>query len=178
MRYFLKRALAYIIDCIVCYSVVMLVIQWAVLNNFREQLGITDSWFENSLNMELYVLITISLPVWIYFTLLDSNRFKGTFGKRFCKLTVYNDNTKDKIEVSKSFYRTLLKLLPWEVAHLGVIFPTPMYFAEEPSIRFLTILGGLLFLLYAISIFLFKKHQSIYDVVLNTSVVENKKGLL
>jgi uncharacterized RDD family membrane protein YckC len=157
MKYFLKRASAYLIDCIICYSVVMLVVQWAILSNFREQFGITENWFHNSINMELYVLITISLPVWVYFTLLDSKRFKGTFGKRLCKLTVYNDATEDKLEVSKSFFRTFLKLLPWEVAHLGIIFPTPMYFTKDPAVRFLTIAGGVLFALYATGIFLTKK---------------------
>ena len=90
MKHFLKRAVAYFTDCMICYSLVMLVIQLALLSNIREPLGITDEWFTNSINLQLYVSLTISLPVWAYFSYLDSNRSKGTFGKRMMKLAVYD----------------------------------------------------------------------------------------
>jgi uncharacterized RDD family membrane protein YckC len=88
MKYFLERTIAYFIDCIIAFAVVMLIIQWAVLSHVREFVGITDAWFQNSINMQLYVLITISIPVWIYFAYFDSVKSKGTFGKRVFKLGV------------------------------------------------------------------------------------------
>ena len=120
----------------------MLIIQWAVLSQIRESFGITDEGFRNSLNMELYVLI--SIPVWIYFTFYNSNRTKGTFGGKILKLSVC-DKEKRKISLGKSFKRTLLKLAPWEIIHIGIIFPTPMYLNDQVNIRLLTILGILLF---------------------------------
>lgn len=171
IKHFFKRALAYIIDCTICYAAVMLIIQWAILSNIRESIGITNEWFKSSLNMELYVLISISLPVWAYFTYFDSNKSKGTFGKRILKLSVYNTNHQ-KMGLGKSFQRTFLKLLPWEIAHLGVIFPTPMYFENEPTLRILTFIGMLLFIIYMSSILLNKNGQSIYDKMIGTKVIE------
>ena len=153
MKHFLKRTLAYIIDCTICYSLVMLVIQWAILSHIRESIGITNEWFTSSLNMELYVLISISIPVWAYFTYFDSKKTKGTFGKRILKLSVSDEETR-KIGIGKSFQRTFLKLAPWEIIHLGIIFPIPMYIEVEPDIRILTIIGILLFTTYVASILL------------------------
>ncbi len=171
MKHFIKRTLAYLIDCAICYSLVILIIQWAILSHIRESIGITNEWFSNSLNMELYVLISISIPVWAYFTYFDSNRTKGTFGKRIFKLSVC-DKEKRKIGLGKSFQRTLLKLSPWEIAHIGVIFPTPMYFEDEPDIRILTFIGILLFFIYMVSILLSHNKQSIYDKLIGTKVTE------
>ena len=171
MKYFLKRSLAYLIDCTICFSLVMLVIQWAILSHIRESVGITNEWFANSLNMELYVLLSISIPVWVYFTYFDSKKTKGTFGKRILKLSV-SDDKKRKIGLGKSFQRTLLKLAPWEIIHLGLIFPTPMYFEVEPEIRILTIIGILLFITYMASILLNSNRQSIYDKLIGTNVIE------
>lgn len=173
IKHFIKRALAYWIDCAICYALVMLIIQWVILSPVRENFGITDEWFQISLNLELYVLISISLPVWAYFTYFDSSKAKGTFGKRIFKLSV-SDMADNKIGLGKSFVRTFLKLLPWEIAHLGVIFPTPMYFDTDPSIRMLTIVGISLFLIYSISILIHSDGRAIYDRLIGTKVSRNE----
>ena len=84
MNHIVRRTLAYLIDCTISFSVVMLLFQWALLSNIRGSLGLTDEWFMNGLNVELYVLLTISLPVWLYFIIMDSKKSRGTFGKRWC----------------------------------------------------------------------------------------------
>lgn len=122
MKYFFKRTLAYFIDCLIAFAIVMLVFQWGILSHIRASIGITDAWFTSSINMQLYVLTTISIPVWAYFTYFDSNKSKGTFGKRIFKFAV-KDKDNQKISLQKSFLRTVFKLLPWEIAHIGVIFP-------------------------------------------------------
>lgn len=150
------------IDCALCYSIIMLIIQWAILSHLRGSMGITNEWFENSWNMELYVLLTISLPVWLYFIYFDSNRSKGMVGKRIMKLAVLNMENQ-RIGPGRSFQRTFLKLSPWEIAHIGIIFPTPIYFADEPGIRLLTIAGILLFVSFMFSILLDAEGRAIYN---------------
>ncbi|MFK8011748.1 MAG: RDD family protein [Marinicellaceae bacterium] len=145
-------------------------LQWIILTPVRQYAGIDEIWFHDSINMQLYVLITISLPVWLYFLLLDSYKCNGTFGKRLMKLTVLNQMNHKRLTLKKSLIRTIFKLLPWEIAHIGVIFPVPIYYAENPNIRILTIIGLLLFMLYFMSIFFNKKSQSFYDQLLNTQV--------
>lgn len=170
MKYFTKRIIAYFLDCLICYSLVMLIIQWALLSNLREMIGLTNDWFENSLNLQVYVLLTISLPVWFYFTYFDSKKSSGTIGKRIMKLTVTNIQ-KDRIGLKKSFLRTVLKLAPWEIAHIGVIFPTPLYFSQNPDIRLVTIIGIILLGIYMISIIIGSNGQSVYDKLLGTRVI-------
>jgi uncharacterized RDD family membrane protein YckC len=171
MKYFIGRTMAYIVDCVLAFGTVMLIVQWAIFSQIRESIGITDTWFRSSINMELYVLITISIPVWFYFTYFDSERSKGSFGKRLFKLVV-KDHAKQKLSLGKSFFRTILKLLPWEIAHIGIIFPSPLYFENEPDVRILTIAGLILFAVYAVSILVDKKNRSLYDRVIGTIVLK------
>ena len=170
MKYVAKRSFAYFLDCFICYSLVMLLIQWALLSNLRESIGLTDEWFERSWNLQMYVLLTISLPVWLYFTYFDSKKSVGTFGKRIMKLSV-TDMQSERIGLKKSFIRTLLKLSPWEIAHIGVIFPTPLYFSDNSDVRLVTILGILLFGIYMISILISPNGRSVYDKLVGTKVV-------
>jgi uncharacterized RDD family membrane protein YckC len=173
MKYVLRRSLAYFIDCIVAFASVMVIIQWGILSHIRIPIGITNEWLMTSINMQLYVLFSISIPVWAYFTWFDSRKSKGTFGKRVFKLSV-RDNDKRQLSLGTSFLRTLLKLLPWEVAHLGVIFPTPLYFESEPDMRLIPFIGISLFALYLLSIFMNEKKQTLYDMILGTRVVEKQ----
>jgi len=172
MKHFLKRSLAYFIDCSIAYTLVMLVIQWAIFSNIRGSIGIDDEWFKNSWNMEFYVLSSISVPVWMYFIYFDSRKTKGTFGKRLLKLQVLDANSQ-QMSFGKSFARTLLKLAPWEIAHIGVVFPIPMHYATDPQIRILTIVGIALFMAYALSILLNAQDRSLYDWILGTRVVSS-----
>ena len=172
MKYLLKRTAAYFIDCVIVFGAVMLVLQWAILSNLRESIGITNEWFESSINMQAYVLLTISIPVWIYFAYFDSSKSTGTFGKRIMRL-ILTDIELKKISLGKSFIRTILKLLPWELAHIGVIFPEPLYFMEEGNVRLLTYIGIALFILYVLSIVTDKQHRTPYDKFLGTQVRQN-----
>jgi uncharacterized RDD family membrane protein YckC len=148
----------------------MLVLQWAVLSQFRDLLSMTEEWFKESINLQLYVTLSISLPVWLYFAYFDSKMSNGTFGKRLFRLSV-NSISGQKISFGKSLSRSILKLLPWELAHIGVIFPEPLYFSAQTGVRWLTYVGMLLFLIYVLSIVVTEKRQTLYDKYLNTLVL-------
>ena len=169
MKYFFERTLSYFIDCIIAFAVVMLIIQWAILSHLRGFFGITDLWLQSSENMQLYVLTSISIPVWIYFAYFDSKKSKGTFGKRIFNLEV-KDTKNQKLSFGRSLCRTIIKLLPWEIAHMGVIFPTPIYYENDPSVRVLSYVGLLLFAVYVISIWTDSRKRAIYDKLMGTIV--------
>ena len=169
--YFIKRTLAYFLDCFIAFTGVMLIFQWAILSNLRSIFGITENWFQISLHMHLYVFVSISIPVWLYFSYFDSIYSKGTFGKRILKLKLVDTN-QQKISFSKSIKRTILKLLPWEIIHLGIIYPRPIYFENEPEIRLFVFIGIALFISYILSIWLDTKKQSVYDKLLGTLVLQ------
>ena len=170
LAYLIRRAGAYFIDCIIAFSISMLFIQWMILSQVRTFVGIDDQWFQDSINMELYVLLTISLPVWLYFSIMESSGRKATYGKSLMKLVVIKSEGDEKISFTQSFPRTILKLLPWEMAHLGIIFPSPLYYSDTPNIRILTIIGIVLFFIYFLSIVWDRQSQSLYDKLIKTEV--------
>jgi len=177
MNYLYKRALAYVIDCTIAYAAVMLLIQWAILSQFRDQLGITGEWFRVSTHMQLYVFLTISIPVWTYFALMDSNASRGTWGKRIFRIRVIRETGNESPGIGRSYLRTFLKLLPWEIAHVGVIFPTPLYFENEAELRAWTYAGIALLIGYMLSMIFSKKRHTLYDYIIGTQVIDNGKSL-
>jgi uncharacterized RDD family membrane protein YckC len=90
MKNLYKRKLAYVIDCVIAYAAVMLFIQWAILSQFRDQLGITGD-FRVSTHLQISVFLTISIPVWTYIAMMDSKASRGTWGKRICRIRVFRE---------------------------------------------------------------------------------------
>ncbi len=169
MKYLIRRTLAFLIDCIIGFGVAMLVIQWAILAQFREQWGWDDAWLKDAWHMEAYVLLTISLPVWLYFTFFDSKLSKGTFGKRLMGLKLVKTGGHGP-SLGTNFLRTALKLAPWEIAHIGVIFPEPLYYMDDPQIRWTTWLGIAIMFIYFGSLFIRRRKKTVYDRWTGTAV--------
>ncbi|HKK89750.1 MAG TPA: RDD family protein [Saprospiraceae bacterium] len=167
--YIARRIIAYLLDVALVYTTVVAILQGLLLRPIRESLGIYEEWFYDPWHLEGYILLTISLPVWIYFTSMESSRWQATLGKKYMKLKV-SDIDGQAISRSKAFGRTILKLLPWELSHLGVVFPEPLYYSENGEVRWLTIAGMALVVIYFISIYFLKKTQTIYDLWLGTKV--------
>lgn len=175
-NYLFRRSLAYFIDCIIAFSIAMLLIQIAVLVPLRGYIGIDDDFFREAWNTEIYVLLTISLPVWLYFSILDNSRAQSSFGKRMLKLRVTESDGISRLPFAKAFARTLLKLLPWELAHIGVVFPEPLHYMEAPEIRIMTIVGPVLLMIYFFSIIFTKSSQTLYDLLIGSKVVLAKQS--
>lgn len=161
--------MAYFIDCGIAFGLVMLLIQWLVLLRLRGDLGITDEWMHDPWHLLAYVWLSISLPVYLYFSLFDRTT-KGTPGRRIFSLSITRANGSGSVGFGRAFLRTWLKLLPWELAHLGVIFPEPLYFSEDGDIGIFTYIGLTLLLIYFIGVLASSKHQTLYDQLLGTVV--------
>lgn len=167
----LRRIWAYCLDCLLAFTAIMLLLQGAILSPIRPFFGIETSWFQDSGNLALYVWTTISLPIWLYFILFESSSWQGTPGKRWLGLRVGKLPDAKRLTLWEALLRTGCKLLPWELAHLGVIFPTPMYFEENPSTRAFTWIGLGLMMLYVGSLVVRSPRRCLYDYVLGTAVV-------
>ena len=172
-NYLLKRSLAYFIDVSIVYLFVMLVIQMLILVPIRNYFGITEAWFRIGWNVQMYVLLTISIPVWLYFIISEASKHRATFGKRLMKLEVLNVNGNSRISISTSVKRTFFKLLPWELIHIGLNLPKPVWFQENPEFRYLTLFGSLLFVGYFTFLIYFNKNKTPYDSILGTEVKKN-----
>ena len=154
-----KRFLAFLIDYFI------LVIYGTLLFGLSTFLLESDLHF-GPLKGQLIGLITMTIPVFLYFYLLESGKSHATVGKRLLKLRVVGEN-------ANYFKRNLLKFIPWEIAHTGVHWV--VYYSDNsmnvPAWNWIfLVLPQIIVFGYMISILAFKGKSSIYDKMAKTSV--------
>ena len=164
------RGLAYLIDC-VCAFVIFAIAQLLIFLPARNAIGISDQWFRSGINTEVYTLLTISAPVWLYFSLMESSRWQATIGKRLLGLCVIDAASSSKVSFGQAALRTVIKLAPWELAHIGNNLPDPIWYAEDPSFRIAFVFSGLLMAGYMAWISLSGRRRGVHDLVTGTLVI-------
>jgi uncharacterized RDD family membrane protein YckC len=123
--------------------------------------------------IERWVFLTISLPTWFYFALSERSSKQATIGKRLCGLYV-TDVAGQRLSFGRALLRTLVKLAPWEITHLSLLLPTPLYAEDSPRFRPGLIVANLLLVLYIVLAVLTPRKQSLHDLVAKTVVLERK----
>lgn len=161
----IKRPAAYAIDFLLVASLCVLP-QLLVYMLFN---GVPFDYFDKAWQVYGWVLLTVSLPVWLYFILQESSSRQSTFGKRIMKVRVITTDN-HRISRSKSFQRTAVKLLPWELAHLGLL---PIYFSDSPEISIGLYLSNALIIIYIIYFILHRGTKAIHDTLAGTIVKIN-----
>jgi len=61
-------------------------------------------------------LLTMTLPVTLYFAICESSRMQGSLGKRILGLVVSRDNG-GRLSFGSALLRNALKFIPWELGH-------------------------------------------------------------
>jgi uncharacterized RDD family membrane protein YckC len=64
-------------------------------------------------------LLSLTIPVILYFAICESSRWQGTIGKRLLGLRV-QDMASNRLSFRKTLLRAFLKFLPWELGHTFV----------------------------------------------------------
>lgn len=137
--------------------------------------GFPFSTLTEGYQIELWVLLTISLPVWAYFLLCE--RLAGrTLGKRLLKLSV-RDVSGNRIGWDQAFLRTFVRLLPWELTHIIILFPEPWFQVAEPKNTALLYIPNAMIILYVAV--LVKNHgvRALHDLLANTRVHADSEAL-
>lgn len=172
-----RRIGAYYVD--VALIVVFFVVTQTFLRTpLRILLG--DAWMKSGLLLELYVLATVSVPAWLYFAFSDSSPRQATVGKRLWGLIV-TDMAGKRIAFSQALARTVIKLLPWELAHLIANVPTSMWIDPQSGALswdvlvspFRYSLFGIVYLLlglYLVTMLLRTDRRSVHDLLTGTTV--------
>lgn len=96
--------------CILIYLIILLVIAL-----FFYLVLLKDIPEFNELLSQLIASMTSVIPIVLIFSFLDYT--KGSFGKRKAGLELYFKHKK----IGVSFIRNIIKFLPWQLAHIGVI---------------------------------------------------------
>jgi len=74
-------------------------------------LNMSNPWIAQGIG-----LLLMTVPVTLYFALSESSRLQATLGKRLFRLNV-SGMTGDRLPLSRSLLRNVVKFLPWECGH-------------------------------------------------------------
>ncbi len=116
---FVRRAAAFLLDLAVAGVAVVVLLQ-LFLDPLRQALG--PGWMRIGAFYVSYVLLTVSLPIWFYFSGYESSPWQATPGKRWLGIRV-NSIGGRPVTFVRAFVRTVVKLLPFEIAHICVALP-------------------------------------------------------
>ncbi|AZQ63139.1 RDD family protein [Flammeovirga pectinis] len=101
---FWKRVFAFILDFYLFKIIVGLLLTIVNLNIKAEEYDSTNALINTVTQMELYQYFLFI----IYCSVLESSRWKGTFGKRFMRLAI-NDMKLERISFGRALIRNLIK---------------------------------------------------------------------
>ncbi|HEY0604078.1 MAG TPA: RDD family protein [Herpetosiphonaceae bacterium] len=161
---FVRRGIAYLADCTLVVAV-YLFSQVLVLTPIRNLFD--TSWMQSGPRLELYILLTISLPTWLYFALTERSAWQASLGKRLVGLRVVDAISGRRITFGQALLRTVIKLLPWELAHLSVTI-----FSSNPTEMPIGVLVAcLLFVGSGVAVLLMPRNRGVHDLVARTAVV-------
>lgn len=169
MLFALRRLLAYILDIAILYGVLAGGLQTLTSALF----GVPNyaRLAQNPVRLEGWVLLTISLPTWLYFIICDV-RGGSTLGKRVLGLRT-TAVSGGPVSVGQAVARTALKLIPWELTHISVLVPNPMWNPGTTPALSQTVglaAANLLMLVYLIVLALQGGRRSVHDLIAGTSV--------
>ena len=167
------RSIAYLIDSAIAFGF-FAATQLLIFTPVRKALGLGEQWFYSGVHTELYTLLTVSLPIWLYFALSEQSSWQATVGKRLLKVKVFSTTSQRRIRFSESLLRTFVKLLPWEIAHLSNNLPEPLWYASQPEFRVGFVAVGVLMGLYIAMVALTKKRQGLHDLLARTVILKDR----
>ena len=116
---------------------------------------------------QLIAAFTAVVPIFLIFSVLDYKRPYGTIGKRKTGLKV----TYEKRSFYRSLLRNVVKFLPWQLAHIGVINGINTEFSSWESQVFT--FAGILLMLLMLGMGLFRKDKRhLGDFIAGTQVIK------
>ena len=160
-----RRGLAYMLDGALLAGLVA-----ASQFGLRALLGAAFPALETGAQIEAWVLLTVSLPVWLYFAVGESSGWQATPAKRLLGLRVATV-AGQRLGFGRALRRTLVKLLPWELTHLTLLLPTPIWGSASAELRPGLWVVYALLLGYILCAALTPRRQAPHDLITGTLVV-------
>lgn len=169
------RSLAFALDYLPIASyLAVLVAGGAWLSRFPQPLA--QAIFDGPISGEAAGFLLITLPVALYFALLEASPQQATWGKQRMRLRV-TDLAGERLGLARSIGRTALKFIPWELAHLCF---WQVSFARDPLSPIYVLGFSIVWLMIAanvVSLLLSPTRQTLYDRVAGTMVVRIRPPL-
>lgn len=171
---FTKRLKAFVFDYIIIFGYILSLaaVTMAVIRT-SGFLGLSLRWPENPNLANLMAFITLVLPVVLYFTLQESSSKQATWGKRKAGIRVVNANG-GTLTRGQAFVRSLVKVIPWQIAHTN-LFHIPGWPFAMTVVPPFAIAGFILLYalagIYIATVLVTKKRRTPYDWVSGAYVV-------
>jgi len=178
MNLVVRRLLAFGVDyaLISAYLLVLVLASFGVLASAARD-AYLHVW-STSWSAEAAGFLLLTMPVVLYFAILESSPARSTLGKRALRLQVVAI-AGGSLSLGRSILRSALKFAPWELAHFTiwhVVYGggggnTP------PSWSYLT-LGAVYFFvgIYLLTLFIGPSHRTIYDRIAGAGVVRQMQS--
>jgi len=168
------RSIAFALDYLIIAGYLILVAALGALGNlaFPE---VVRTLFGNRVSGQLIGFLLVTLPVMLYFAVLEWASGNATWGKRKLGLRV-TGAPGTRLSLLRSLGRTALKLMPWELSHTLI---WQIRFAPAESSMLITagfILIWLLIGANVVSLVMRTTHQTLYDQLAGTYVVATNDG--
>jgi len=163
------RAGAFALDYLLIFLYLLVVTVIGVTLN-RLQPTWAQTVFATPLSSQFASFLLVTLPVSLYFALGEASPAEATWGKRRAGLRVVRTDG-SRLSVGRSLARTVLKFIPWELAHTmiwQVQFAEP---AAAPLINGGFILVWLLVGANIVSLLVRPTRQTLYDWLARTYVI-------
>ncbi len=165
------RILAFALDYIwIAAYLAFVVALGVVLNTFFP--AVANRLFSNPFSGQITGFLLITLPVSLYFVLSESSAQQATWGKRKRGLQVTRIDG-SRLSFLRAGSRTLLKFIPWELAHTCI---WQISFAQQERSPLITLGFVLVYVLIGanlLSLWKSPTNQTLYDRLAGTHVVAN-----
>lgn len=163
------RIKAFALDYVIILIYLMLVAAGAMVFNLTAP-GVIQIFYATPLSSQITSFMIVTLPVILYFALLESSVWQATWGKRRVGLRVIRTDGK-RLSTSHALGRTLLKFATWELSHT-LIWQVGFTAQELPPL--VAVGFGLVWLLIGVnilSLLMSKTRQTLYDRLVSTHVI-------
>ena len=164
----LSRIAAYSLDIVLLFAGIM--VSQGLLRPVNPLLGRTPS--ATGWQLHLWVYASVSLPILLYFALCTGSKWQATVGMRLLGIKV-TSLSGAPIGIGHAVWRSLVMLIPFEVNHVVMFYPTPIWSDPKPGFRYGFIATSVLMIVYLASVLLTEHHQSIHDLAASTVVVSS-----
>lgn len=164
MHLIFKRILAWIFDWLIIagYACVVFGLMWTLAS-----LDILSLSALHPVKGQVIGFLTLTLPVVLYCIFTEAGSKHATFGKRIMKIEIMGN----PLTIGEIVLRNVIKFLPWEFAHAGVLWINYIKTPETPLwIWILLIAPQVLIVIYIMSIVATKGSRSLYDMIAGTRV--------
>ena len=168
-----QRIVAFLLDYLIIAAYLVILVIIGVGLGFGPLRSAFQAMFANPNISEFSAFLLLVLPVILYFALFECSSWQATWGKRRRGLRVI-DAHGARLSLPRSFVRSLLKFVPWELTHacLWRIPGWPLAPATpSPIITAGLVLVWVLVAAYLVSMLVSKKHQALYDWIAGTYVI-------